>query len=102
MRRILVDHARTKHRDKRGGNNFKIPLDEAMSVEDETSVDLIALDGALTRLGAIDEQQMRVVELRYFSGLSLDETADVLKISRRTAARDWSMAKAWLHRELTR
>jgi RNA polymerase sigma factor (TIGR02999 family) len=103
MRRILVDHARTKHRDKRGGNAVKLPLDEAMAeVRDEQSIDLIALDEALTRLAAIDEQQSRVVELRYFSGMSLEDTAGVLKISRATAARDWAMAKAWLHRELTR
>jgi len=103
MRRILVDHARTKHREKRGGNDNKVPLDDALAVGTaERNVDLIALDEALTRLGAIDEQQVRVVELRYFSGLSLEDTADALGISRATAARDWSMAKAWLHRELTR
>ena len=103
MRRILVDHARTKHREKRGGHDLKLPLDEAMTVAgDEKSVDLVALDEALTRLEAIDKQQSRVVELRYFSGLSLEDTADVLKISRSTAARDWAMARAWLHRELTR
>ena len=104
MRRILVDHARTRHRDKRGGEEaVKLPLDEAMLiVVDERDVDLIALDEVLTRLEAVDEQQARVVELRYFSGLSLEETAAALKISRATAARDWAMAKAWLHRELTR
>ena len=103
MRRILVDHARAKHRDKRGGDDVKLPLEEAMLVVvDERNVDLIALDEVLTRLEAVDEQQARVVELRYFSGLSLEETAEALKISRATAARDWSMAKAWLHRELTR
>ena len=103
MRRILVDHARAKHRDKRGGDDVKLPLEEAMLVVvDERNVDLIALDEVLTRLEAVDEQQARVVELRYFSGLSLEETAEALKISRATAARDWSMAKAWLHRGLTR
>jgi RNA polymerase sigma factor (TIGR02999 family) len=103
MRRILVDHARTKHRDKRGGDDIKLPLDEALAVpEKEKSVDLIALDEALTRLQVIDEQQARVVELRYFSGLTLEDTAEVLKISRATAARDWNMAKSWLHRELSR
>ena len=103
MRRILVDHARTKHRDKRGGHDIKLPLDEAMAVaNDEKSVDLVALDEALTRLEAIDKQQSRVVELRYFSGLTLEDTADILNISRATTARDWAMAKAWLHRELTR
>ena len=103
MRRILVDHARTKHREKRGGDDVKLPLDEAiLVVVNEKNVDLMALDEALNRLEKIDEQQTRVVELRYFSGLSLEETAEALKISRATAARDWAMAKSWLHRELTR
>jgi len=103
MRRILVDHARTRHRDKRGGDDVKLQLDQAMNVAvDEQNVDLIALDDALNRLEKLDPQQARVVELRYFSGLSLEETAEALNISRATAARDWAMAKAWLHRELTR
>jgi RNA polymerase sigma factor (TIGR02999 family) len=103
MRRILVDHARTKHRAKRGGSGEDLPLDEAMLVvSDEKTIDLIALDEALTRLAEFDEQQARIVELRYFSGLSLEETAAVLKVSRTTVATDWSLAKAWLHRELTR
>jgi len=103
MRQILVDYARTKHRLKRGGNDVQITLDERLMVAaSETDVDLMALDEALSRLEKIDEQQTKVVELRYFSGLSLEETAAVLKISRATAAREWAMAKAWLHRELTR
>jgi len=103
MRRILVDHARTKHREKRGGDDVKLPLEEAMMVvANEKNIDLIALDEALTRLEMQDKQQARIVELRYFSGLSLEETAEALNISRTTAARDWAMAKAWLHRELTR
>ncbi len=103
MRRILVDHARAKHREKRGGDDAKLPLDEAlMVVADEKNIDLIALDEALTRLEMKDKQQTRIVELRYFSGLSLEETAEALNISRTTAARDWAMARAWLHRELTR
>jgi RNA polymerase sigma factor (TIGR02999 family) len=103
MRRILVDYARTKHREKRGGADDKLPLEEAaLVVANEKSVDLLALDEALTRLAAMDEQQARVVELRYFSGLSLEETAEALDISRATAARDWNMAKTWLYRELTR
>jgi RNA polymerase sigma factor (sigma-70 family) len=78
-------------------------LDAAEALaSNEKPVDLVALDEALTRLAAIDEQQSRVVELRYFSGLSLEETATILNISRATAAREWSLAKAWLHRELTR
>lgn len=103
MRHILVDHARAKRRQKRGGDAVKVSLEEAtMIVVDERDVDLIALDKALNQLAKVDEQQVRVVELRYFSGLSLEETADALKISRATAARDWRVAKAWLHRELTR
>ncbi len=103
MRRILVDHARKKHREKRGGDALKVTLDDAMPLaSEEKSLDLIALDKALTRLEAKDKQKARVVELRYFIGLSLEETADALGISRATAARDWNVAKAWLHRELTR
>ena len=103
MRRILVDYARAKQRDKRGGEAVELPLEEALTVSAaEKSADLLALDEALTRFAAVDEQQARIVELRYFSGLSLEETAEVLNISRATTARDWAMAKAWLHRELTR
>jgi RNA polymerase sigma factor (TIGR02999 family) len=103
MRRILVDYARKKHREKRGGECLKLPLEEAALVAGkEKSIDLMALDEALTKLEKIDRQQARIVELRYFSGLSLEETAEALKISRTTVANDWAMAKAWLHRELTR
>ena len=104
MRQILVDHARTRLREKRGGTDaIKVELDEAGNVGIEAeNIDLIALDETLDRLSKIDPQQARLVELRYFSGLSLDETADTLRISRATAARDWNVAKAWLKRELTR
>ena len=103
MRHILVDHARAKHREKRGGDAVKVPLGEAtMITVNEQDLDLLALDEALNRLAEIDEQQVRLVELRYFSGLSLEETAAALNISRATAARDWNVARAWLHRELTR
>lgn len=104
MRRILVDYARTRHREKRGGTAENLPIDEALQVKakEEESVDLIALDEALTRLAKIDSQQARVVELRYFGDLSLEATAEALHISRATVARDWSMAKAWLLRELSR
>ena len=103
MRRIMVDYARAKHREKRGGGDEKLPLKAALSVAaDESSIDLIALDQALTRLAEIDEQQARLVELRYFSGLSLEETAEALHISRATAAREWNVARAWLRRELMR
>jgi RNA polymerase sigma factor (TIGR02999 family) len=103
MRRILLDYARARKRAKRGGGDIRLSLAAAEQVaNDQKPVDLIVLDEALTRLEAIDEQWSRVVELRYFSGLSLEETATILHISRATAAREWSMAKAWLHRELTR
>jgi len=103
MRHILVDRARAKHREKRGGNAVKVPLDEAVGLTvEEQDIDLTALDNALNRLAKIDEQQVRLVELRYFGGLSLEDTAEALKISRATAARDWNVARAWLHRELTR
>lgn len=103
MRCILVDHARAKHREKRGGDNIKLSLEEAMPVAaKDDGVDLIALDEALNKLAGFDEQQARVVELRYFSGLSLDETAHALNISRATVARDWESARAWLYHELKR
>ncbi len=103
MRQILIDYARTKHRQKRGGENEKIPLEENLMIaSSEKNIDLIALDEALTRLEKIDKRQTQVVELRYFSGLSLEETAEVLQISRATTAREWAMAKAWLYRELSK
>ncbi len=103
MRRILVDYAKAKHREKRGGDNIKLSLEKAMLVAaKEKGVDLIALDEALNKLNLLDEQQACVVELRYFSGLSLEETADALHVSRATVARDWEAARAWLHRELTK
>jgi RNA polymerase sigma factor (TIGR02999 family) len=103
MRRILVDYARAKHREKRGGDNIKLSLEEATLVAaKEKGVDLIALDEALNKLANFDEQQARVVELRYFSGLSLEETAEALHVSRATVARDWEAARAWLHREITK
>lgn len=103
MRRILVDHAKAKHRQKRGGKEENLPLEAALTVQtDERDVDLIALDEALTRLAAIDPQQAKIVGLRYFSGLSIEETAKALDISTATVKRDWAMAKAWLRHELTR
>ena len=103
MREILVDHARAKHRLKRGGVNSDLPLEEALTVAvDEKDFDLIALDEALTQLGKMDAQQARIVELKFFADLTLQETADILGISTATVKRDWAMAKAWLHRELTR
>lgn len=103
MRRILVDYARGKHREKRGGVAGNLPLEEAaLIVSEETSIDLVALDEALQRLAEIDERQARIVELKYFSGLTIEETAEVLRISSATVKTDWNMAKAWLHRELSR
>lgn len=97
MRRILVDHAKTKYRKKRGGKEENLPLEAALTVKtDEQDIDFIALDEALTRLAEIDRQQAKIVELRYFSGLSIEETAKVLGISPATVKRDWAMAKAWL------
>ena len=103
MRRILVDYARTKHRHKRGGAADDLPLDEAILIKaEDNDLDLLALDEALNRLAEIDGQQARIVELRYFSGLSIEETAEVMSISIATVKRNWNMARAWLHRELTR
>lgn len=103
MRRILVDYARAKNAEKRGGDYLKLPLEEADSVAGkEKSIDLMALDEALTKLEKTDRRQARIVELRYFGDLTLEETAEALKISRTTVADDWAMARAWLHRELTR
>jgi len=102
MRRILVDHARQRQAAKRGGSDIRLPLDEAIGVSSGQDLDFVALDEALTRLAAIDLQQSRVVELRFFSGLSVEETAKVLDVSERTVKRDWHVAKAWLRRELSR
>jgi RNA polymerase sigma factor (TIGR02999 family) len=102
MRRILVDHARTKKRAKRGGSDVKVSLADATIPVKGQDLDVVALDEALNRLAEIDEQQSRVVELRFFSGLTVEETAEVMGISPATVKRDWSMAKAWLHREMSR
>jgi len=103
MRRILVDYARGKHREKRGGIGENLPLEEAgLVVSEERNIDLIALDEALTRLAGFDGRQARIVELRYFSGLSIEETAEVLRISPATVKSDWNVAKAWLRHEITR
>jgi RNA polymerase sigma factor (TIGR02999 family) len=102
MRHILVDHARASRYQKRGGGQVNLSLDEALTVSTEKSADLVALDDALKSLARIDERKARIVELRFFGGLSVDETAEVLKISPRTVMRDWSLAQAWLYRELSR
>jgi len=101
MRQILVDHARRRQATKRGGSDIKVPLEEAIVLSSGRNVDLVALDEALTRLAAIDPQQSRIVELRYFSGLSVEETAEVLGVSSRTVKRDWNVAKAWLRQQIS-
>ena len=102
MRRILVDFARARGYQKRGGGTHTVALDEAALVGTEKGADLVALDEALGSLAELDERQSKVVELRFFGGLSLEETAEVLKVSTGTVRRDWSLARAWLHRELTK
>ena len=101
MRRILVDHARAKHRAKRGGSNVRVSLADATLVTKDPDLDLVQLDEALNRLAEIDPQQSKIVELRFFSGLNVEETAAALNISPATVKRDWSVAKAWLHREIS-
>ena len=99
MRRILVDHARAHARDKRGGGVVMTSLDEDVAAPSR-GIDVIALDDALERLGRIDGQQARLVELRYFAGLTIEEAAEALGISAGTLKREWAIAKAWLYREL--
>ena len=100
MRRILVDHARGHDAVKRGGVVPKVSLEEAIVISQERSAELLALDEALTRLATLDQQQARIIELRFFGGLTVEETAQVLGISPATVKRDWNMAKAWLNREV--
>jgi RNA polymerase sigma factor (TIGR02999 family) len=102
MRHILVDFARARQREKRGGDALLVSLSEAANVAQEQSADLVALDDALQTLEKLDSRQARVVELRFFAGLSLEETAEALKVSVSTVRRDWSLAEAWLFRELNR
>jgi RNA polymerase sigma-70 factor (ECF subfamily) len=101
MRRILVDHARKHHRAKRGGRLRAVSLDEAPAVSGSHGERLIAVDEALVRLAFIDPRKAQVVELRFFSGMSVEEMAEVLKVSHMTVSRDWDFAKAWLVRELS-
>jgi RNA polymerase sigma factor (TIGR02999 family) len=100
MRRILVDHARQRQAQRRGGGLRTVALDEATLPEIEAGVDVLALDAALDRLAGLDLRQSRVVELRYFGGLSVEETAQVLGVSTPTVKRDWATARAWLYREI--
>ena len=100
MRRILVSHARTRRAAKRGGGETCITLEEGVAPAPQRDLNLLAVDEALTRLEAIDPEKSRMVELRFFSGLSVEETAEVMGVSPRTIDRQWQTAKAWLHREL--
>jgi RNA polymerase sigma-70 factor (ECF subfamily) len=101
MRRILVDAARSRDQQKRGGGTPILSFDEALVIPDEPGPDLVALDDALIALGAFDSRKSQVVEMRFFGGLTIDETAEVLNISRDTVKRDWDFAKLWLLRELS-
>ena len=100
MRRILVDHARARHYQKRGGHAAKVTFDEALVVTNEPATDFVALDDALEALAKFDERKSRVIEMRFFGGLSVEETASVLKVSPATVMGDWRLAKAWLKREM--
>jgi len=101
MRQILVEHARARHAAKRGGHAVKLSLDEALNVAVTVDVDVLALDEALQRLAEMDPQQAKIVELRFFAGLSIEDSAEVLAISPATIKRDWSSARAWLYREIS-
>ena len=101
MRQILVDHARGRRAAKRGGG-FKVEINDAVSAQKTQSVDLIALDDALNELAELDPQQSRIVELRFFGGLSIEETAEIVGVSPTTVKREWATARAWLRREVRR
>jgi RNA polymerase sigma factor (TIGR02999 family) len=102
MRNILVDHARMKSAKKRGGQCVTLVLDESIQFSNERELDLVSLDDALKGLAALDERQSRIVELRFFSGFSIDETSQALEISPATVKREWATAKLWLLREMSR
>ena len=101
MRRILIDHARSHHYAKRGGGAHRVSLDEAAVLSEERASELVALDDALTSLAAVDPRKSQVVELRFFGGLNIEETAEVLKLSSMTIQREWRWAKAFLYREMS-
>src|SRR5262245_11526538 len=101
MRRILVDYARGRHYAKRGGGEHAMTFDEGLIVSDERSAQVVAVHEALEELSKIDSRKGQIVELRFFGGLSIEETADVLAVSPGTVMRDWTLAKAWLHREMS-
>ena len=100
MRRILVDHARAVQAEKRGGQQFAVSLTEAEGFGASPDLDLLRVNEALERLAALDGQQARVVELRFFGGLTIEEAAEAMRVSHATVERDWKMARAWLRREL--
>jgi RNA polymerase sigma factor (TIGR02999 family) len=100
MRRVLIDYARSKQTAKRGGGGIQVTLEDAMAAAEERGIDLLELDEALCRLAELDPQQAKVVELRYFAGLGIEETAVALEISPATVKREWAMARAWLRRDL--
>jgi RNA polymerase sigma factor (TIGR02999 family) len=102
MRNILIDMARSRNRQRRGGDAVHVPLDEGLIFSDDRAAELIALDDALNALAELDPRKSRIVELRYFGGLSVEETAEVLEISVATVDREWRRARAWLHGELSR
>ena len=102
IRRILVDHARARKAGKRGGDAAKIQIDESVAAPEQQNLDLVVLDDCLKALAAIDPQQARVVELRYFAGLTVEETAEVMHVSPTTVKREWRLARAWLHREIAK
>ena len=100
MRRMLIDYARARRADKREGGLKRVPLEEPLLLTEEQSGELLALNEALDRLAQVDPRQSRVVELRFFGGLTVEETAEALDMSPKTVKRDWSVARAWLHREV--
>jgi len=102
MRQILVEHARTRHAAKRGGHAFKLTLEDISAVAQPANVDLVALDDALKKLSTQDARQSRIVELRFFAGLTIEDAAEVLDISPATVTREWTIARAWLFREIGR
>jgi RNA polymerase sigma factor (TIGR02999 family) len=101
MRQILVEHARAREAEKRGGGACKLTLDPAIALPQEIDIDVLALDRALSELSALDEQQAKIVELRFFAGLTIEDTSEALGISPATVKRDWVTARAWLHRSMT-
>jgi len=100
MRRVLVDYARARHAAKRGGHETRVPLTDVDTLDSNIIVEVLDLDDALTKLATIDERQARIVELRYFGGLTVEEVAELMALSPATIKREWQMARAWLHRAL--